>query len=96
MECVFVYFVFQGLGILLVNQGCVILGLVVGSIDVFGMVYFDSQFNYIWDYLWCNFGVFIVFFVFYFMVIVVVMEFLIFVGLGGGVFVFKCFSKVVK
>jgi ABC-type multidrug transport system fused ATPase/permease subunit len=76
-------------------QGCAFTGAQVGSLDVSGSTYLNTQYQYSRGHLWRNFGVVIAFGVLYILVTALATEFFDFTSGGGGALEFKK-SKAAK
>jgi ATP-binding cassette subfamily G (WHITE) protein 2 (SNQ2) len=77
------------------NPACAFTGAQVGSLEVSGSTYLNTQYQYSRGHLWRNFGVVIAFGVLYILVTALATEFFDFTAGGGGALEFKK-SKAAK
>ncbi|KAJ5484950.1 ABC multidrug transporter atrF [Penicillium diatomitis] len=89
MECAPSQLVPQGPGVVAGYQGCALTGAPFGQTTVPGSQYLQTNFQFTRSHLWRNFGVVIAFTVLYILVTIWAVEYLSFVGGGGGALVFK-------
>lgn len=93
MACADSMLVPQGEGIDPKYQGCALAGATVNAHSVSGDAYIETEFDYVPNHLWRNFGVLVAWAVLYILVTVVAVETFNFAHSGGGALVFKKTSK---